>query len=460
MRFEDLDLSPKLLANITRKGYATATPIQAGAIPHVLAGRDVLGSAQTGTGKTAAFALPIIHRLTNGQGSNTGPKPGKGKSNGGSKRPRCLVLCPTRELATQIAEAFQGYAEGIPLDGVVIYGGASYRPQVRKLQQGVDVIVATPGRLMDLMEQGYVDLSEIETLVLDEADRMLDMGFMPDIKRITKALPAKKQTLLFSATLPGPIVEFARTLLHEPETVSIKAEAPTADRVEQFVHFVDKAAKADLLAELIESQGMFRTIVFSRTKHGADKLVKQLKSREIRSEAIHGNKSQNARQRTLDNFRRDKVAVLVATDVAARGIDVSNVSHVVNYDLTHEPETYVHRIGRTARAGAEGVAISLCDPEQVGWLRDIERLLGQKVKVVGETPSWAERSSGGGKKSGGRPNRRGGGGGRGGYGGKPRRQGARAASSGGQASGGGQGGGEGHVKTARQRRRLRRAEQN
>ncbi len=408
MRFDQLELSPAVLKNVAAEGYENATPIQAQAIPHVLAGRDVLGSAQTGTGKTAAFALPIVDRLV-GQA----PPPRKKTKHRPQDRPRCLVLAPTRELATQIAESFQTYAHGMRLTGVVIFGGASQNPQVRKLQRGVSVIVATPGRLMDLMEQGHVDLSGIETLVLDEADRMLDMGFLPDIRKISVELPEQRQTLLFSATLPGPIQELARGLLHDPAVIQIEPEAPTVDRVEQSVRFVDPASKPDVLAELIDEHGMFRTIVFTRTKHGADKLVKKLRQREIRSEAIHGNKSQAARQRTLDNFRKDKVAVLVATDVAARGIDIDSVSHVVNYDLTHEPETYVHRIGRTARAGESGVAISLCEPSHLQWLRDIEHLLGEKLDVLGDTPEWATRRPGpppqqGGGGRGGRPKRGGG----------------------------------------------------
>ena len=425
MRFDQLNLSPAILANVAAEGYEIATPIQAGAIPLVLGGRDVLGSAQTGTGKTAAFALPIIHRLT-AKGSGTGdqgsgetptvPKKRKPSSsptptpNPDPRSPRCLILCPTRELATQISDAFKVYASGSGLRGVTIYGGVNQNPQTNKLQRGVDVIIATPGRLMDLMNQGYVDLSGVETLVLDEADRMLDMGFINDIRRITAELPDKRQTLMFSATLPSSILSLADRLLTNPATVQIEAAAPTADLVEQSVYFVDTKSKSDLLADLIAEQGMFRTIVFTRTKHGADKLVKKLRLREIKSEAIHGNKTQNARQRALDNFRGDRVAVLVATDVAARGIDVDNVSHVVNFDLTHEPETYVHRIGRTARAGQAGVAISFCDVEELGWLRDIERLLGKEITVANEKPDWANRPARSPKPQGGR-------GGRGNFGG-------------------------------------------
>ncbi len=402
MRFDDLNLHPKLLANVAAEGYELATPIQAGAIPHVLAGRDVLGCAQTGTGKTAAFALPLIHRLVSDRNPASDPN-AKPKNNHADTRARALVLAPTRELATQIADGFKTYAKGSGLRGVTIYGGVNQNPQVNTLRRGVDVVIATPGRLMDLMNQGHVDLSGIRALVLDEADRMLDMGFIHDIRKIVAQVPKERQTLLFSATLPASIMDLAHRLLTDPATVKIEAATPTVDRVQQFVHFVERSGKADLLAGLIESEGMFRTIVFTRTKHGADKLVKQLKQRGVASEAIHGNKSQNARQRALDNFRRDKVPVLVATDVAARGIDVDHVTHVVNFDLTHEPETYVHRIGRTARAGAEGVAISFCGPDEVAWLRDIERLIEQDLKTVGDVPAWTRRPGKGAPRPGQRP---------------------------------------------------------
>ncbi len=383
MRFNDLDLAPLILTNVAKEGYEVATPIQAGAIPPIMEGKDVLGCAQTGTGKTAAFALPLIHRLM------TIEPEGRHR-----KLARVLILCPTRELAHQIAEGFGTYAKGSGLRGVTIYGGVSQGPQCRKLRDGVDVIIATPGRLLDLFEQGAVDLTAVQTLVLDEADRMLDMGFINDIRKIVAELPEQRQTLLFSATLPASITTLSKQLLNKPVTVKIESSAPTADLVKQWVYFVDPNGKADTLADLIESEGMYRTIVFTRTKHGADKLVRRLHERKIKSEAIHGNKSQNARQRALDNFRSNKVAVLVATDVAARGIDVDGVSHVVNFDLTHEPETYVHRIGRTARAGAEGSAISLCTSEELGWLRDIERLLGKQIDIAGETPDWATRRPG------------------------------------------------------------------
>ena len=400
MRFDDFDLSPAILRNVAEAGYQTPSPIQAEAIPHVLAGRDVLGCAQTGTGKTAAFALPIIHNITSGERQ-------------GAKKTRCLVLCPTRELAVQIADGFLGYASGMDLSGALVFGGVGPNPQIAKLKRGAEVVVATPGRLLDLMNQGFVDLSEVQTLILDEADRMLDMGFINDIKKIVKELPDKRQTLLFSATVPDEIRTLSRKLLHNPVTITIEPDAPAAEKVDQSVRFVEHGAKADLLAALIQGDetrvkpgeagdgGMHRAIVFTRTKHGADKLVKALKKHGIHSEAIHGNKSQNARQRALENFRGTKTPVLIATDVAARGLDVDGITHVVNYDLTHEAETYVHRIGRTARAGADGHAVSLCDRKELAWLRDIERLLGRKIPVEGEAPDWSFQRPGPPPKQGG-----------------------------------------------------------
>ncbi len=389
IRFDQLQLAAPILRAVTEAGYETPTPIQSQAIPPALEGRDVLGTAQTGTGKTAAFALPMLHRLA------TAPRP-KAKGRNKPNRPkhaRCLVLCPTRELATQIAEGFQTYGKHLHIRGVLIFGGVNQRPQVTKLMRGVDVVVATPGRLLDLINQGHVRLSSIQSLVLDEADRMLDMGFLPDLKRIISYVPDERQTMMFSATMPPEIRKLANAWLHDPAQIAVAPDEPTVDRVAQSVYFVDRPDKPDRLAELMRELGMHRTIVFTRTKHGADRLVKQLRAREIASEAIHGNKSQNARQRTLDNFKKDKVGVLIATDIAARGIDVDGVTHVVNYDLTHEPETYVHRIGRTARAGASGVAITLCGRDEVKLLRAIERLLKSPIPVVGNVPAFAESSA-------------------------------------------------------------------
>jgi ATP-dependent RNA helicase RhlE len=369
LNFTALSLSEPILRAVASEGYSVATPVQAQAIPHILSRRDVLGCAQTGTGKTAAFALPVLHRLSEGMGQ------------GGSTRPRCLVLCPTRELATQIGESFRVYGKHVGLRIGVVFGGVGINPQAGMLRRGVDILVATPGRLRDLMGQGFADLSGVEILVLDEADRMLDMGFIEDIRRIVASLPSGRQTLLFSATMPGEIRRFADGILRDPASVQIGAVSRTADNIDQSVYFVERAEKPALLARLVNDLPMARAVVFTRTKHGADRLVRRLHASGISSEAIHGNKSQNARQRALDNFRRGKMPVLVATDVASRGIDVDGITHVVNYDLTDEPETYVHRIGRTARAGASGSAVSFCDSEEVVSLRAIEKLIRRPIPV-------------------------------------------------------------------------------
>jgi ATP-dependent RNA helicase RhlE len=371
MQFADLKLSAPLLRALEIEGYSVATPIQAQAIPHILNGHDVLGCAQTGTGKTAAFALPILDKLN--QPQPTGAQ---------SRKPRVLVLCPTRELATQIGAGFKAYGREVKTRYSVIFGGVGQGGQVMSIRSGVDVVIACPGRLLDLMNQGHVDLSGIETLVLDEADRMLDMGFIPDIRRIVAKIPAKRQTLMFSATMPPDIRRLADTLLRNPVTVSVTPVSAVADRIDESVYFVDKAHKPHLLAHLIKDLPMHRAIVFSRTKHGADKVVKKLEIFGIKSAAIHGNKSQNNRNRALADFKADKIGVLVATDIAARGIDIDGVTHVVNFDLTHEPETYVHRIGRTARAGASGNAVSFCDRDERPYLNAIERLIKRKVTVA------------------------------------------------------------------------------
>lgn len=397
MRFDQLPLCAPLLRAIEDQGYDTPSPIQERAIPAVLEGRDVLGCAQTGTGKTAAFALPILHNLF----ADANAKP--------TNKPRCLVLAPTRELAGQIAEGFQNYGKHLNVRGAVLFGGVNQNPQVKKLRQGLDVLIATPGRLLDLMNQGHVDLSRIEVLVLDEADRMLDMGFINDIKKVVKQIPDERQTLFFSATMPREIKKLADAMLYQPVNIEIAPDKPAADRVRQTVYFADKSLKPDLFAKLFDDLGMFRVIAFCRTKHGADKLVRQLHQRGIKSQAIHGNKTQNNRQKALDQFKKGKLHVLVATDIAARGIDVDQVSHVINYDVTHEPETYVHRIGRTARAGHEGEAIALCGPDEVGNLNAIERLLGQSIETIGDRPSWANNPDA--PLMNGQQNKRGGGGG-------------------------------------------------
>ncbi len=374
MQFSDLRLAKPILRAIDQAGYTTASPIQARAIPPALEGRDILGCAQTGTGKTAAFALPVLQALADQPHA------------GGKRLPRCLVLSPTRELAAQIGESFRDYSQFLDVRGVVVFGGVNQNPQVKKLNAGVDVLVATPGRLMDLMNQGHVNLSRVETFILDEADRMLDMGFINDIRKISAKVPKKRQTLLFSATMPRSIRGLANDLLRNPVEIEIAPAATPAERIQQFVYFVDKKDKPAMLAHLLGRLSITRAIVFTRTKHGADKVCRKLRQAGFESQAIHGNKTQAARQRSLKGFRSGKVAVLVATDIASRGIDVDDVSHVFNYDLSNDPESYVHRIGRTARAGSSGAAISLCDREERGYLRDIEQLIGMSVEVLRDHP--------------------------------------------------------------------------
>ena len=388
MKFVDLPLSAPILEAVASEGYEIATPIQAQTIPHTLSGRDVLGCAQTGTGKTAAFALPMLDRLA--------ADPAGTARKGKRKLPRALVLAPTRELAQQIAEAFGTYGKYVDIYGTVIYGGVGQGTQVVALRRGVDVVVATPGRLLDLINQGHCDLSGIKMLVLDEADRMLDMGFMPDIKKIIAQTAEKKQTLLFSATMPREIQRFADALLKNPERITIDPGAPAAERIEQRVYHVAKPDKPALLTHLMQTESISRAIVFSRTKHGADRIARHLKRTGTSAEAIHGDKTQGARKKALDRFKDGKVVALVATDIAARGIDVDNISHVVNYDLSRDAENHVHRIGRTARAGAEGIAISFCDREELPHLKNIERLIKMKIEVIGDAPPEARENRGGG----------------------------------------------------------------
>ncbi|MBC8105917.1 MAG: DEAD/DEAH box helicase [Anaerolineae bacterium] len=376
MKFADLKLSDPILRAVLAEGYTVATPIQAQAVPHILAGHDLIGSAQTGTGKTAAFALPILERLRK---DDLPVVPG---------RPKVLVLCPTRELASQIADGFRAYGANLHIRHYVIFGGVNQRPQADALRRGVDIVIATPGRLLDLANQRLINLSDVHTLVHDEADRKLDMGFIHDNKRIVATLRKDRQTLMFSATMPPEIRELCNSLLRNPVKVHVTPVSTTADNISQSVYFVDKKNKPQLLAHLYHELPMARTIVFMRTKHGADKLIAKLHSRGIKAEAIHGNKSQNARQRALHNFKTMKTPVLVATDIAARGIDVDGITHVVNYDVTHEPETYIHRIGRTARAGASGAAISLCDRDERSNLKAIERLIKKPIPVCDDHPEY------------------------------------------------------------------------
>ena len=365
--FAGLGLVPELLKALDAEGYTTPTPIQLKAIPSVLEGRDLLGIAQTGTGKTAAFALPILQRLM----ADRKPAPRKGC--------RALILSPTRELATQISESFKTYGRHTGLQSGVIFGGVGYKPQINLLSRGVDVLVATPGRLIDLMQEGHLSLSSTEILVLDEADQMMDLGFIRPLRQIVAKLSHKRQSLFFSATMPHEIGALAAELLREPVQVSVTPVAKTADRVVQQVIHVEASKKRALLVELLANADLSRVLIFTRTKRGADKVARHLEAAGISSAAIHGNKSQNQREAALDGFKRSKIRVLVATDIAARGIDVDSVSHVVNYELPNVPESYVHRIGRTARAGAEGIAISLVDGEEKAYLRDIERLTRQTI---------------------------------------------------------------------------------
>ena len=368
--FADLGLAEPFLKALVAQGYEAPTPIQEQAIPPLLAGRDVLGLAQTGTGKTAAFALPMLTHLS--AEPRRRPQP---------RAPRSLVMTPTRELAIQVAESFQTLGRGGSYRVATIFGGVGQNPQVAALMRGLDVLVATPGRLLDLMNQGHVDLTQIEILVLDEADRMLDMGFIRDVRKIVAKVPAKRRTLLFSATLPESVAELAGSLLTNPVRVAVAPPATTVERVDQRVLFVERADKPELLRELFRDGDLAKAIVFTRTKHGANKVAERLAKAGIAAEAIHGNKSQNARQRALDAFKAGRVRALVATDIAARGLDVEAVSHVINFELPDEPEAYVHRIGRTARAGRDGIALSFCEAEEVGNLRDIERTIRQPVPV-------------------------------------------------------------------------------
>jgi ATP-dependent RNA helicase RhlE len=370
MQFAELGLIPPIAQAVAAEGYERPTPIQARAIPHVLAGRDLLGLAQTGTGKTAAFALPILQRLAH-------ISPGRGH-----RHIRCLVLTPTRELAAQIGESFTTYGKHLPLRTTVIFGGVGMEAQRQALKHGIDILVATPGRLLDLSGQGLVDLRALEVFVLDEADRMLDMGFIHDVKRVIGLLPSRRQTLFFSATMPPEAQELADRLLDRPETVAVTPPSTTAERVEQEVFFVEKGDKRALLVDVLRDSAMKRVLVFSRTKHGANRIAEHLVKANVGAEAIHGNKSQNARERALANFKSGRIRVLVATDIAARGIDIDEVTHVVNFDVPEVPETYVHRIGRTARAGASGMALTFVEVEERADWRNIIKLTKQDIPVV------------------------------------------------------------------------------
>ncbi|GBQ08165.1 DEAD/DEAH box helicase [Saccharibacter floricola] len=372
--FTALGLAEPILKALNDEGYESPTPIQAGAIPHLLQGRDLLGLAQTGTGKTAAFALPILQHIL----ENPRRTPARGM--------RALILAPTRELAAQIGANFAAYARHMKFSYAVVFGGVGQGRQVDAMKRGVDVLVAAPGRLLDLVGQGHIDLSTPEIVVLDEADRMLDMGFVHDIRRIVAKLPSERQTLLFSATMPSSIRDLAHSLLNDPAIEQVTPESSTVDRIRQAVLFVDAAKKKDALLMLVDNERVVRAVVFTLMKHEANKVAEYLNRHGITAAAIHGNKSQGARERAMSGFRDGSIRVLVATDIAARGIDVDDVSHVFNYDLPNVPEAYVHRIGRTARAGREGWAISLCDAEQRAWLRDIEKRIDKDISVITDHP--------------------------------------------------------------------------
>lgn len=370
MSFENLGLIEPILKALKEEGYTTPTPIQAQSIPTILKGEDLLGCAQTGTGKTAAFTIPIIQLMLSNQQQQ------------GKRKIRTLIVTPTRELAIQINESFKAYGRHTNLKSTVIFGGVNQNPQTSTLRQGVDVLIATPGRLLDLMNQGFISLRDIEFFVLDEADRMLDMGFIHDVKKLLAVLPKNRQSLFFSATMAPEIIKLAGSILINPKEVKVTPVSSTVEIIQQYVYFVDKGNKNNLLLDILKDDAIKTVLVFTRTKHGADKVVRILAKNNIKAEAIHGNKAQNARQRALTNFKEQTTRVLVATDIAARGIDVDSLQYVINFELPNVPETYVHRIGRTGRAGAEGTAYSFCDIEEKAYLKDIEKLIAKKIDVV------------------------------------------------------------------------------
>ena len=390
--FSELGLADPIQRALMARNHVVPTPIQARAIPKLLTGRDILGIAQTGTGKTAAFALPILHKLSR----KHEPKV--------PRNPRALVLAPTRELAIQIGEEFRAYGKNLHLRQTVIFGGVSQKPQTDAISRGVDILIATPGRLLDLMGQRRLKLDAVEILVLDEADRMLDMGFARDVRKIIQAIPRRRQSLLFSATMPSEIARLSGDILSDPVRIEVTPQATPIDRVAQSVYHVAAAGKLALLSRILGDPALSRVIVFSRTKHRANRIAEQLGKSGVVAEAIHGNKSQGARQRALQRFRDGQARVLVATDIAARGLDIDTVSHIINFELPNEPESYVHRIGRTARAGASGVALSFCDPAERDYLREIERLIRCRLTVIGEEPAaQAPDGSGRSQKTHGKP---------------------------------------------------------
>jgi ATP-dependent RNA helicase RhlE len=375
MRFEDLNIIEPILKAVKEEGYTEPTLIQEKAIPVILDRNDVMGSAQTGTGKTAAFAIPILQHLYNDR-----------LQNHGQRKIKALVITPTRELAIQIADSFSTYGKFTGIRNTVIYGGVKQASQTSSIRNGIDVLVATPGRLIDLMDQGYVRLNDIEYFVLDEADRMLDMGFIHDIRKIIAKLPVKRQSLFFSATMPGNIVELSKKILLNPLKIEATPKATTAETVQQYLYYTNKATKKDLLHHILNDKQISQVLLFSKTKHGADKITKHLKTQNIRAAAIHGDKGQNQRQKVLQQFKDGQIRVLVATDIAARGIDIDKLKYVINYDIPNISETYIHRIGRAGRAGEEGISISICEPEENGYVKDIEKLINQKIELIHKNP--------------------------------------------------------------------------
>ena len=375
MKFKDLNLLPSLLKALEDKKYTEPTSIQQKAIPFILSRKDVLGSAQTGTGKTAAFALPIIQHLENEM-----------QSNSGRRKIRALIVTPTRELAIQIGENFVSYSKYNKVKTTVIYGGVKQGSQTQALNRGVDVLIATPGRLLDLMSQGYISLKDVGYFVLDEADRMLDMGFIHDIKKLLEKLPKKRQSLFFSATMPENILKLSRQILIEPKKIAVNPVSSTAETIQQYLYYTNKSSKNELLLYILKDEKINQILVFSRTKHGADRIVRNLRKKKINASAIHGDKSQNQRQKALKLFKNGSIRVLVATDIAARGIDIDKLHFVLNYDIPNESETYVHRIGRCGRAGEQGVSISICEPEENRYVRDIEKLISKNIKIVSDHP--------------------------------------------------------------------------
>jgi ATP-dependent RNA helicase RhlE len=375
MRFEELGIITPILKALREENYAEPTSIQEKAIPLILNRKDVLGSAQTGTGKTAAFAIPILQHLFVGH-----------QQNYGSRKIKALIITPTRELAIQIGESYTTYGKYTGIKNTVIFGGVNQGVQTDALRRGIDVLVATPGRLLDLIGQGFIQLEHIEYFVLDEADRMLDMGFIHDIRKIIAQLPTVRQSLFFSATMPKNIVELSRKILKDPVKVEVSPVSSTAETIQQYLYYTNKSSKKDLLFHILKDQNIEQVLLFSRTKHGADKIARNLKKQKIKTAAIHGDKAQNQRQKVLSQFKAGEIRVLVATDIAARGIDIDKLRHVINYDIPNIAETYVHRIGRSGRAGEEGTAISLCEPEENAFIKDIERLINKKINLVDENP--------------------------------------------------------------------------